>query len=58
MVDEDLFIPYTVQGVIGDIRAKMRVLSESYNELGVTLKVRTTEENLVQIKKKLVIKKK
>lgn len=58
MIDEDLFIPYTVQGVIGDIRAKMRVLSESYNELGVTLKVRATEENLAQIKKKLVIKKK
>lgn len=58
MIDEDLFIPYTVQGVIGDIRAKMRVLSESYNELGVTLKVRSTEENLAQIKKKLVIKKK
>ncbi len=58
MIDEDLFIPYTVQGVIGDIRAKMRVLSESYNELGVTLKVRSTEENLAQIRKKLVIKKK
>jgi GTP-binding protein HflX len=58
MIDEDLFIPYTVQGVIGDIRAKMRVLSESYNELGVTLKVRSSEENLSQIKKKLVIKKK
>lgn len=58
MIDEDLFIPYTVQGVIGDIRSKMRVLSESYNELGVTLKVRSTEDNLAQIKKKLVIKKK
>ncbi len=58
MIDEDLFIPYTVQGVIGDIRSKMRVLSESYNELGVTLKVRSTEENLAQIRKKLVIKKK
>ncbi len=58
MIDEDLFIPYTVQGVIGDIRAKMRVLSESYNEMGVNLKVRSTKENLAQIKKKLVIKKK
>ena len=53
MSDEDLFIPYTVQGVIGEIRSKMRVLSESYNENGVTLKVRTSAENLAQIKKKL-----
>jgi len=53
MVDEDVFIPYSVQGVIGEIRSKMRVLSESYNENGVTLKVRTTEEALIQIKKKL-----
>ncbi len=53
MVDEDLFIAYTVQGVIGEIRSKMRVLSESYNEKGVTLKVRATTESLNQIKKKL-----
>ncbi len=42
----------------GEIRAKMRVLSESYNELGVTLTVRSSEEILAQIKKKLIIKKK
>lgn len=54
MVDEDVFIPYTVQGVIGEIRAKMRVLGESYNEHGVTLKVRSTPENLAQIKKKII----
>lgn len=41
MVDEELFIPYLVQGaIIGDIRARVRVLSESYNETGVTLKIR------------------
>ncbi len=54
MVDEDLFIAYTVQGVIGEIRSKMRVLGESYNEKGVTLKVRASTESLNQIKKKLV----
>ena len=57
MVDEDLFIPYLVQGVIGEVRNKMRVLSENYNELGVILKVRTSPEALEQIKKKLIIKK-
>lgn len=53
MIDEDLFIPYTAQGVIGDVRLKMRVLSESYNDLGVTLKVRSTTDMIEQIKKKL-----
>lgn len=53
MVDEDLFIPYLVQGIIGDVRAKMRVLSETYNELGVTLKVRASAEALEHVKKKM-----
>jgi len=52
MKEEDLFIPFATKGAIGEIRNKMRVLSESYNENGVTLKVRSTEENLTRIKKK------
>lgn len=54
MIDEDIFIPYTVQGVIGEIRSKIRVLSETYNENGVTLRVRSPEKVLEQIKKKLI----
>jgi GTP-binding protein HflX len=53
MQDEDLFIPYAAKGIIGDIRARMRVLEENYNEHGVTLKVRSTAEKLDQIKKKM-----
>jgi GTP-binding protein HflX len=53
MVDEDLFIPYSTQGVIGEIRARMRVLGESYTGEGVTLKVRATPESLQFIQKKL-----
>lgn len=53
MIDEDIFIPYTVKGVIGEIRAKMRVLAENYNEKGVILKVRAPSENIEQIKKKI-----
>jgi GTPase len=52
MVDEDLFIPYTRKGAIGEIRDKMRVLSESYNENGVILKVRGKPETLELVKKK------
>lgn len=52
MLDEDLFVPYAAKGVIGEIRAKMRVLNEGYDENGVTLKVRAAPETLSQIKKK------
>jgi chemotaxis regulatin CheY-phosphate phosphatase CheZ len=54
MVDADLFIPYLVQqGIIGDVRLKTRVLSESYNELGITLKIRTKEEVLAHFTDRL-----
>ncbi len=53
MQDEDLFVPYTAKGIIGDVRAKMRVLGESYDEKGVTLKVRSSSEKLEQIRKKI-----
>lgn len=50
MVDQDILIPYNVQGAIGEIRDKMRVLSESYDEKGVTLKVRGHQEQLDRLK--------
>ena len=53
MIDEDVFVSYLSKGVIGEIRAKMRVLSEQYTENGVILKVRTTEDLLQKLKKKL-----
>lgn len=53
MIDEDLFIPYLARGIIGEIRSKMRVLSEAYDEKGVILKVRSSLETLTQVKKKL-----
>lgn len=52
MVDEDLFVPYSAKGVIGEIRAKIRVLSESYNEKGTTFKVRAPKETLEKLRKK------
>jgi GTP-binding protein HflX len=50
MVDEDLFIPYSVGGAIGEIRAKMRVISESYNEKGTTLRVRAHQDHVGRLK--------
>ena len=50
MVDADVFIPYTVQGAIGELRAKLRVLEESYDENGTLYKVRGHAETIERIK--------
>ncbi|MBH0200402.1 MAG: GTPase HflX [Nitrospira sp.] len=53
MLDEELCIPFTAQGVLAEIRARMRILSEDYTAEGLTIRVRSTPENLALIKKKL-----
>lgn len=53
MEDVDLFVPYSAKGVIGELRAKVRVLSESYNENGTTFRIRATQDVVAQLKKKL-----
>lgn len=54
MVDADLFIPYLAQSaVIGDLRQRVRVLSESYNELGLTVKIRTPSDILEHFQQRL-----
>ena len=50
MKDDDIFIPYATQGAIGEIRSKMRVISESYNEKGTTLHVRGHQELIQRIR--------
>ncbi len=56
MVDKEVLVPYTVQGAIGDIRAKIRVLSEAYDENGVILKVRAHQEDLDALQKRYEIR--
>jgi GTP-binding protein HflX len=57
MVEQELFVAYTVKGAVGEIRANTRVLSESYTELGVQLKVRGTQDDINRIVKKYLSKK-
>lgn len=52
MIDQEIFIPYEVQGAIGEIRGKLKVLAEEYGERGLILKVRGETEDIVKIKKK------
>lgn len=46
MIDSDLFIPYTAKGVIGEVRSRVRVLSESYSDKGTSFTVRASEDTL------------
>ncbi|MFS4460480.1 GTPase HflX [Bdellovibrio sp. HCB2-146] len=50
MVERDIFIPYDVQGAIGEIRNKMKVLAENYDNNGLTLKVRGHADDIQRIK--------
>lgn len=50
MKDEEFLIPYAAKGVIGEIRERARVLDESYDERGVTLKVRGQTEQINRLR--------
>lgn len=50
MTEESIFIPYSNKGAIGEIRAHMRVLDESYDGNGTTLKVRAKELDIQKLK--------
>jgi len=52
MVEATLQVPYTVQGAIGEIRRLMRVIDESFNESGVVLKVRATQQDLAKVRER------
>jgi GTP-binding protein HflX len=52
MVEEDVMVPYTVQGAIGEIREKMRVVAEAYDNDGVKFRVRATVGDLENVRKK------
>ena len=53
MIDEELRLPFTAQGVLAEIRARMRILAEDYDAEGLTIRVRSSPEHLAVIKKKL-----
>lgn len=46
MIETDLMVPYDLQGAIGEIRNRMRVISESYNDRGTLFRVRATQKDL------------
>jgi GTPase len=51
MIEEELFVPYVAQGVVGELRSNMRVLGERYEDDGVYFMVRSTNAALQKLKK-------
>ena len=46
MVDEEFMIPYAARGIIGEIRDRVKVLYESYDATGLTIRVRGPIEKI------------
>ena len=51
MIEEEILVPYKAQGIIGQMRSKMKILKESYVEGGVCLLVRGRAIDLQRLKK-------
>jgi GTP-binding protein HflX len=56
MIEEDVLVPYNVQGAIGEIRSHLRVLSENYDDRGVTFRLRGLAEDLARVKSRFDLK--
>jgi GTP-binding protein HflX len=52
LVEEDLFIPYDVQGAVGDIRTRLKVLSEDYDHRGLKLRVLGKKDEIQRLRGK------
>lgn len=55
MVDVEFLVPYSTKGAVGEIRNRLRVLSEGHNEKGFIFKVRGKELDISQLKTKFKI---
>jgi GTPase len=53
MTEVELIVPYGKEGVLADIRKNIHVLSESYEEKGVCLKIKANPGTLTALKQRL-----
>jgi len=53
MTEVELVVPYGKEGVLADIRKNIHVLSESYEEKGVRLKIKANPGTLTAVKQRL-----
>ncbi len=54
MIEEEVIIPYTAKGVIGEIRSSMSVTKEEYEYTHIKLTVRSNAIDLERLKKRML----
>lgn len=52
MVDEEIFAPYSQEGIVSEIRAGMKVLKENFEAEGTRFTVRAAPEQIARLKKR------
>ena len=53
MIEEDIIVPYTANGIIGEIRSSMSVTKEEYEYSHIKLTVRSSAIDLARLKKRM-----
>jgi GTP-binding protein HflX len=51
MIEEEIIVPYTAKGIIGEIRSSMSVVKEEYEYSHIKLTVRSSAIDLARLKK-------
>jgi GTP-binding protein HflX len=54
MIEEEIIIPYTAKGIVGDIRSTMSVTKEEYEYSHIKLTVRSNAIDLARLKKRML----
>lgn len=54
MIEEEIIVPYTANGVMGEIRSTMSVTKEEYDYDHITLTVRANAIDLARLKKRML----
>ncbi len=54
MIEEEIIIPYTAKGIIGEIRSSMSVTKEDYEYSHIKLTVRSNAIDLARLKKRML----
>ena len=54
MIEEEIIVPYTANGIIGEIRSRMSVTKEEYESEHIKLTVRSNAIDLARLKKRML----
>jgi len=54
MIEEEIIVPYTAKGIMGEIRSKMSVTKEDYEFDHIKLTVRSSAIDLARLKKRML----